>query len=478
MGANPHLLHKPLISSHIHQPQTTIYPFHSQPTSPFGEFPPPLQQNMFDNHLKTLLPSSQDLPPPASTGLRKLSSSQDLLISALAGSAIARSESALSSSAASTTDSSFSKMEFPSLHHRPPSSNSGKPIVPVDSLPKGHTLNERSSLERPTAQRNPSSNHPGSIALPPPPSGFTANGAMFSPLSRGLPPMTPSMPGFSFHPQVSTPPGVHPHYLSTGHPASPPYYRHGSFHGMPMMAGMYGVPPTPPISGHPSHPTLTPGPRLVGPSPMTGYPPQPLSPTHFPPHMWPGPGVEYTPHLMAMATPVARSGAGAAASPGEYFPLTESGGYFPQVSIPDSNSAHNSEAETATSTTAADMDSPDGRTSVNSGPLDHPHLPPPLVKALSDPSTVDIVNEIAVASGTARGKPAAKLWMSQKERIKKPVLAQSASEDPPAALKSIDVAKVNSAPGLAALPSPGGRRASWGETGYKKPATPAEPDSR
>ncbi|KAG8958900.1 hypothetical protein FRC03_008704 [Tulasnella sp. 419] len=76
----------------------------------------------------------------------------------------------------------------------------------------------------------PGSAHPGPITLPPPPFSppkpkendspslveqVDGDPSTMSPLARGLPPMTPSMPGFTFYPQTATPP-LYAHYLSPG----------------------------------------------------------------------------------------------------------------------------------------------------------------------------------------------------------------------------------------------------------------------
>ena len=77
--------------------------------------------------------------------------------------------------------------------------------------------------------------HPGPISMPPFPSLENGN---FSPLqTRGLPPMTPSMPGFVFNAYPDTPP-IHPHFLlspgdgpfSPGIPVtSPPAFGYNPF---------------------------------------------------------------------------------------------------------------------------------------------------------------------------------------------------------------------------------------------------------
>ncbi|KAF8741168.1 RNA recognition motif, partial [Rhizoctonia solani] len=61
--------------------------------------------------------------------------------------------------------------------------------------------------------------HPGPITLPP--AGVTQfpPASALSPLltrAGGLPPMTPSMPGFNFNPQAVATPPLHPHFLSPG----------------------------------------------------------------------------------------------------------------------------------------------------------------------------------------------------------------------------------------------------------------------
>ncbi|CAE6442604.1 unnamed protein product [Rhizoctonia solani] len=61
--------------------------------------------------------------------------------------------------------------------------------------------------------------HPGPITLPPAGvSQFPPPSALSPLLTRagGLPPMTPSMPGFNFNPQAIATPPLHPHFLSPG----------------------------------------------------------------------------------------------------------------------------------------------------------------------------------------------------------------------------------------------------------------------
>ncbi|KAG8903255.1 hypothetical protein FRC01_009273, partial [Tulasnella sp. 417] len=295
--------------------------------------------------------------------------------SGIAGST--RPASAMSSSASS----GYVKLDYPSLSNPPPAPTpptvasmmmmSGSVGVGVSSnVPKaeGNAMDEEAAPpQTPSMNNNPSSpgsNHPGTIAIPPPPSHFTAGGMMFSPLGRGgLPPMTPSMPGFTFHPQqAGTPPGMLPHFLSPGiGPNSPPHFtghlgRQASFHATPggphppasmqaALAMMYGTPPppmvhTPPV--HPHHPhhqyhmVLTPGPRLDhagSPIVLNGSPGYPLSPGH-PMQAWSPP---VPPGGEGMTTPYAegqRDYFVAAATAQE-----EPTGYFPPVAPTTSSSS-------------------------------------------------------------------------------------------------------------------------------------------
>ncbi|KZT53107.1 hypothetical protein CALCODRAFT_511644 [Calocera cornea HHB12733] len=77
----------------------------------------------------------------------------------------------------------------------------GSPLMP-----------QRASSRHDSITNHP--HHPGPISLPS--AGMNYLGGPLSPLmTQGLPPMTPTMPGFLFHPQVQTPP-LHPHFLSPG----------------------------------------------------------------------------------------------------------------------------------------------------------------------------------------------------------------------------------------------------------------------
>ncbi|KAG8972414.1 hypothetical protein FRC05_010125 [Tulasnella sp. 425] len=376
MGANPH---HHLIPSHIHTTSSAPLsgggfagaPFHSQPTSPFDGFPPPmqlaanqqalyeqylnqqqmvlqqppalqrsvteqamgaaggnlaaaslaaLQQEMLVQQLKEQVESLQQ-QQVSSTSRPAVSQTPSVIGSrpstshgsGLAGST--RPASAMSSRASSV----YGKFDYPSLLNPPPaptppsadatgmtSATSVSGIGVASNVPRAEGAMEEEVPHTPLMNKqpsSPSSNHPGTIAIPPPPSTFAAGGMVFSPLGRGaLPPMTPSMPGFTFHPQqVGTPPGMLPHFMSPGvGPNSPPHFtnhlgRQGSFHAAPggpmpppssmqaALAMMYGTPPmmhTPPIHHH-HHMMLTPGPRLDpagSPAGMTGI--YPLSPGH------------------------------------------------------------------------------------------------------------------------------------------------------------------------------------------------------
>lgn len=376
MGTNPH---HHLIPSHIHTTTAAPLseggfagaPFHSQPTSPFDGFPPPMrlaanQQALYDQYLNQQQMVLQQPPALqrsvteqamgvaggnlAAASLAALQ--QEMLVQQLKeqveslqqqqvssasrpsmsqtpsvigsrpstshGSGIAgstRPASAMSSRASSV----YGKLDYPSLLNPPPaptppstdvtgitSATSVSGIGVVSNVPRAEGEMEEEFPHTPLMNRqpsSPSSNHPGTIAIPPPPSTFAAGGMVFSPLGRGaLPPMTPSMPGFTFHPQqVGTPPGMLPHFFSPGvGPSSPPHFtnhpgRQGSFHAAPggqmpppssmqaALAMMYGTPPmihTPPIHHH-HHMMLTPGPRLDpagSPAGMIGI--YPLSPGH------------------------------------------------------------------------------------------------------------------------------------------------------------------------------------------------------
>ncbi|KAG8992263.1 hypothetical protein FRB90_001055, partial [Tulasnella sp. 427] len=263
-----------------------------------------LQQELLAKQLKEQVETLQQVTVPSRPAISQTPSVAGSRPSTSHGSVIAgstRPASAMSSAASSA----YGKLDYPSLFNPPPaptpptitsmsltsptisSFDAGMAMGVLSNLPKGSAM-EDEIPHTPLMNQQPSSptsNHPGTIAMPPRSSAF-AGGMMFSPLGRGaLPPMTPSMPGFTFHPQqVGTPPGMLPHFLSPGiGPTSPPHFtpglgRQGSFHaapGGPMLAMMYGTPPvmhTPPLHAHHPHMMLTPGPRLESTGAMNGGP--------------------------------------------------------------------------------------------------------------------------------------------------------------------------------------------------------------
>ncbi|KAG9048842.1 hypothetical protein FS837_011848 [Tulasnella sp. UAMH 9824] len=517
MGTNPH---QPLIPSHIHTTVAALSaggvgfagaPFHSQPTSPFDGFPPPTQLAMgqqpalYEQYLNQQQQIALQQPPALQRSLteqvmgatggaaaaggvtanlvallkEQVESIQQQAAASISqapsvtgsrpstshGSGIAgstRPASAMSGSASS----GYVKLDYPSLLNpppapTPPTAASAMGVDVTSNVPKadGDAMDEEAPPPQTPAMNNPSSpgsNHPGTIAIPPPPSTFTAGGMVFSPLGRGgLPPMTPSMPGFTFHPQqAGTPPGMLPHFLSPGiGPTSPQHFtahlgRQGSFHAAPggphpatsmqaAFAMMYGTPPmihTPPVHHHP-HMMLTPGPRLDqagSPVGMNGAPPYPLSPGHHPMHqMQPAWSPPVPPGGEGMTTPYA-----AVEGQRDYFVAgavaqEEHTGYFPPVAPTTSSSSGGGGGSIGPSDASVSMSAED---SGSSGPLSAPVLQDaaviidttlttsssPLKKPpSSDPAatirarvaglTLDektvpsMVNEIAVASGLGMG---------------------------------------------------------------------------
>jgi hypothetical protein len=78
----------------------------------------------------------------------------------------------------------------------------------MDATPRFRSFNANNGPDStPHFRQN---HHPGPIAMPPWPNVDYSN--PLSPLQRGLPPMTPSMPSFVFHPFPETPPVPH-HYM-------------------------------------------------------------------------------------------------------------------------------------------------------------------------------------------------------------------------------------------------------------------------
>ncbi|QRW04764.1 RNA recognition motif protein [Ceratobasidium sp. AG-Ba] len=144
---------------HLAMPQTPeymVFPSHSQPASPFDQYPP--MHSMMGYDRGAISP-----PPP---GARAMG------------------------------ESGMGLGSTPGSPHYGPSS----PRMP-----------------QPQLGNHPP--HPGPISLPPAGVGqFPPAGAMSPLLTRagGLPPMTPSMPGFNFNPQTAATPPLHAHFLSPG----------------------------------------------------------------------------------------------------------------------------------------------------------------------------------------------------------------------------------------------------------------------
>ncbi|KAG8910024.1 hypothetical protein FRC00_009005 [Tulasnella sp. 408] len=519
MGTNPH---QPLIPSHIHTSAAALSagggfagaPFHSQPTSPFDGFPPPMQlamgqqQALYEQYLNQQQQIALQQPPAlqrslteqvmGSTGgaaaaaaaggvtanLVALLKEQVESIQQQAAASISQAPSVIgsrpstsqgsgiagstrpASAMSGSASSGYVGLDYPSLLNPPPAPTppTAMGVGVASNVPRQEDAmdEEAPPPQTPAMNNNPSSpgsNHPGTIAIPPPPSTFTAGGMMFSPLGRGgLPPMTPSMPGFTFHPQqAGTPPGMLPHFLSPGiGPTSPQHFtghlgRQGSFHAAPggphpatsmqaAFAMMYGTPPmihTPPMHHHP-HMMLTPGPRLDqagSPVGVNGAPLYPLSPGHHPMHqMQPAWSPPVPPGGEGMATPYA-----AVEGQKDYFVAGavaqgEPTGYFPPVAPTTSSSSGGGGGSVGQSDASASMSAEDsGSTGPSSAPvlqdaaviLDTttttlPTSAGPLKKANSsdaaatirarvagltlDEKTVpSMVNEIAVASGLGMG---------------------------------------------------------------------------
>lgn len=153
---------------------------------------------------------------------------------------------------------------LPSLSLTAPAPSDTLPAGPSSSTsPTGRVpwqLNTGSSPAAPVTPQRSSSDeqkakHPGPISLPPFPNLSEMN--PLSPLqTRGLPPMTPSMPGFVFNAYPSTPP-AHPQFLSPGAgpfspglPVTSPIY-----HQQPFLNAAPGAPVVPSGSAALSTPT-------------------------------------------------------------------------------------------------------------------------------------------------------------------------------------------------------------------------------
>ncbi|KDN36116.1 hypothetical protein RSAG8_11063, partial [Rhizoctonia solani AG-8 WAC10335] len=208
---------------HLAMPQTPeymLFPPHSQPASPFEQYPPTAQMHAFMNVYDRAALS----PPP---GGRNVHDTTAL-----------------------------------------PPSDPGDPGYGPGS-PQMH----QSSINHP---------HPGPITLPP--AGVTQfpPPSALSPLltrAGGLPPMTPSMPGFNFNPQAVATPPLHPHFLSPGLGPFSPQLHSPSF--VPSVPNPYlnPAPGAPPRLSTGSSSLFGDGPGAFGmhhaPSMHSGY---------FPPH--------------------------------------------------------------------------------------------------------------------------------------------------------------------------------------------------
>jgi hypothetical protein len=86
-----------------------------------------------------------------------------------------------------------------------------QPIAPIGAE-LAAANNERKLADMNNGLNGVNNDRPGSISLPPNPFGFSGP---FSPQTGQMPLMTPSLPGFSFHPYPQTPPLV-AQYLSPG----------------------------------------------------------------------------------------------------------------------------------------------------------------------------------------------------------------------------------------------------------------------
>ena len=151
------------------------------------------------------------------------------------------------------------------------SAPSGNATSPVSRLPWSLNTNsaavnatpsrQRAYHEQETPQQSYRHHPPGPIQMPSFAPLDTPGHNPLSPLQRGLPPMTPSMPGFVFNAYPETPP-VHPHFMSPGMgPFSPgiPVTSPTGFQYNPFLnaapgapIGRYPGPPGPP-QGHQSH---------------------------------------------------------------------------------------------------------------------------------------------------------------------------------------------------------------------------------
>ncbi|CAE7060281.1 unnamed protein product [Rhizoctonia solani] len=144
---------------HLAMPQTPeymVFPPHSQPASPFEQYPPTAQMHALMNVYDRAALS----PPPGGRNI-------------------------------------IDTTGLPPSVPGSPGYGPGSPQMPQSSI-------------------HP---HPGPITLPPAGVAQFPPASALSPLltrAGGLPPMTPSMPGFNFNPQAVATPPLHPHFLSPG----------------------------------------------------------------------------------------------------------------------------------------------------------------------------------------------------------------------------------------------------------------------
>ena len=138
-------------------------------------------------------------------------------------------------------------------------------------------------------QMAPGSNphpHPGPITLPPVGVGQFPPASALSPLltrAGGLPPMTPSMPGFNFNPQTVATPPLHAHFLSPGLGPFSPQLHSPTFvpsgPGNPYLNPAPGAPPR--LPNAPGLFDNGPGAFGMHPAPSSGYFPPPPDSGYF-----------------------------------------------------------------------------------------------------------------------------------------------------------------------------------------------------
>ncbi|KAG8885859.1 hypothetical protein FRB98_001572 [Tulasnella sp. 332] len=453
-----------MVPGHMHPMQMMAYPFQSQPSSPFDQYPPAIPRHLMEQYMSMSGASGMNQGSSLGSGSGPVTGS--------GGGSFARGQQSVNaldpafsigndhhhhhhhhhhasqsqnsnrSDGATSASSDISPTSNAATQTRPSSSSS--PSTTTTSPQKENTdsnssnNNATSTTPKTPTTISPLRSPPGTIAIPPP-TGFIAQGVMFSPLGRGLPPMTPSMPGFQFHPQVSsTPPAFLPHFLSPGlGPNSPPpnmtffqAARGGGGGGTPggassfqmMYQAMQSPPPPPHQSGqygggvqHPMTPghhiVLTPGPRMsMSGGMMSGgaggtWVPMPVTPDQY--------AIKVGPFLSPPATtapPVgSREGVelgGVTEGSQDYFPavppflpqsaVVEPGEYFPTVSSSSSSAAGGDDMRTTTSGPGSDAGTTTSATAVDSGEEHQPSsasaaspngggLMPSMMRLSSDP---------------------------------------------------------------------------------------------